>query len=166
MRYLSRPSALRPQRGSVAIEAAVTITFILIPVLAFILFFGRYFWYYTIVQKAAHDATLYFAAAQLPDIRNNSAGTLAQDIIREGLADIDSTTMSTKGVDTYCLYPTVANPGALTPRVCTLTTPPAAVKTSIFMTVKDPFLAPMTGPIIGYDGLPISAETTLPYVGR
>lgn len=166
MRQHAKRGALRREDGSVAIEAALTISLILIPLLAFMLFFGRYFWYYTVAQKAVHDATLYFAAAPLPDIRNTNAADLAQDMIDAGLVDIDDDTLSMTGADTFCMYRTVANPDVLTPRHCNATTPPAAVKAQIGMTVNDPFLSSVTGSILGYEGLFITAEATLPYVGR
>lgn len=165
MRYLSRHLACERQQGSVAIEAALSIAFILVPLLAFILLFGRYFWYYNAAQKAAHDAALYLAVAPLTDIRSNDAGNLANVIMDSGLDDMDQLTVATKGQSAFCLYPT-AYPNVLMPLSCATNARPAAVRATISITVNDPFLAPFTEPVFGYEGLPITAAATLPYAGQ
>jgi hypothetical protein len=164
MRLLSRPVKWRNQRGSVSIEAAVTITFVLIPLLSFVLLFGRYFWYYTIAQKAAHDASVYLAAAPVADITSNNAREIARKIMDDGLADIDEATRSTGGFDVFCLFPT-PYPGTVSPGFCS-DGRPAAVKAYISMKVSDPFLSPITESVMGFEALPIKAGVTLPYVGR
>lgn len=164
MKYLSRPVISRNQRGSVAIEAALTMGFILIPLLCFVLFFGRYFWYYTIAQKTAHDAALYLATAPLADTTSKQASEIAEMIINDGLGDIDQTTRSESGYATYCLFAT-PYPGVVSPSLCS-DGRPVAVKAQISMKVSDPFLSPITSSVIGYEGLPIKAGVTLPYVGR
>lgn len=167
MRYLPPPPPVfQRQTGSVSIEAAFVITFILIPLLAFVLFFGRYFWYYSLAQKAVHDATLYLASAPLADLRSNGATTLAEGIIGRGLADMDDNTLSTKGVIAACFYRIPANSPFLTLFPCSTNAVPVEVRASISMTVSDPFLAPITGPVIGYEGLSILAGATMRYVGR
>lgn len=164
MRYVSRRAISRNQKGSVAIEAALTISFILVPLLFFVLLFGRYFWYYTVAQKAAHDASLYLATAPVADITSNNAREIARTIMADSLADIDATTRSTESFDMFCLFPT-PYPGIISPNFCSAGRP-AAVKASILMTVNDPFLSPITESVVGHEGLPISAGVTLPYVGR
>lgn len=164
MKYLSRRVISRNQKGSVAIEAALTISLILVPLLFFVLLFGRYFWYYTVAQKAAHDASLYFATAPVADITSNNAREIARKIMDDGLADIDPTTRSTGGFDMFCLFPT-PYPGIVSPGFCS-DGRPAAVKAHITMTVSDPFLSPITESVVGHEGLPIKAGVTLPYVGR
>lgn len=166
MRPFSRRLGRQRQDGSVAVEAAVSIALVLVPLLAFMLFFGRFFWYYSIAQKAAHDAALYVSSAALADIRSTDAADLAQEMMTDGLDDIDMNTLSMTESETYCLYRTAANPDVLTPRPCNSTVPPAAVKTAIGMTVTDPFLSPFTESILGYEGLFITAEATVPYVGH
>jgi len=167
MRYLSPPARPRRQDGSVAVEAALIIALILVPLMAFILLFGRYFWYYTVAQKAVHDATLYMASAPLADIRSSGAPGLANHIIQSETADMDQTTRSTLGPTTECWFRFPANAPYLTPLACTTATmTPVLVRTSVSMTVVDPFLAPMTASLTGSDGLPIIAQSTMRYVGR
>jgi Flp pilus assembly protein TadG len=166
MRYLSRSVALHRQKGAVAVEAALVTTFILLPLVAFILFFGRYFWYYTAAQKAVHDATLYLASAPLVDLRSNNAGTLSEGIIVSELADIDQTALSTKTVVIVCFYRIPASATFLSVFPCGINATPVSVRASLSITVSDPFLAPFTGPIVGADGLIILAGATMRYVGR
>lgn len=166
MRNRSRPFSLQRQRGAVAIEAALVTTFILLPVLAFTLFFGRYFWYYTVAQKAVHDATLYLASAPLSDLRSNNAGTLTEEIIATELSDIDVATLSTKGVSIGCFYRIPANAQFLSLFPCNTNATPAVVRASLTVTVRDPFLAPLARLTLGADGASILAGATMRYVGR
>lgn len=164
MTFLSRPDTSGNQKGSVSIEGALTVSLILIPLLAFVLLFGRYFWYYTVVQKAAHDAALYLASAPVADITSNNAREIAKTIMDEGLADIDQATKSTGAADMFCLFPT-PYPATVSPGFCS-DGRPAAVKAHISLKVSDPFLAPLTEAVMGYDAFPLKAGVTLPYVGR
>lgn len=166
MTHLSRPIAWQRQRGSVAVEAALIITFILLPLFAFTLFFGRYFWYYTVAQKAVHDATLYLASAPLADLRSNNAAALSEDIIGSGLSDMDQTTLATKGLSIGCFYRIPANAQFLSLFPCSTNATPVVVRASLSMTVTDPLLSPFTGPIAGYEGISILAGATMRYVGR
>lgn len=166
MTYLSRPIAWQRQRGAVAVEAAVITSFILLPLFAFILFFGKYFWYYTVAQKAVHDATLYIASAPLADLRSNNAAALSEEIIDSGLSDMDQTTLGTKGVSIGCFYRVPANAAFLSLFPCSRNATPVVVRASLSMTVTDPFLSPITRPIVGNDGIEILAGATMRYVGR
>lgn len=166
MRYLVRPVAWQRQKGSVAVEAAVITTFILLPLFAFILFFGKYFWYYTVAQKAVHDATLYLASAPLADLRSNNAAALSEEIIGSGLSDMDQTTLATKGVSIGCFYRIPANAQFLSLFPCSTNATPVVVRTSLSMTVTDPLLTPITGAIAGYNGIDLLAGATMRYVGR
>ena len=166
MRYLSRPFSWQGQNGSVAVEAALVISLILVPLIAFILLFGRYFWYYTMAQKAVHDATLFMASASLADIRSNAAKGLAENIINWELADMDDSTLATVGPTSECWYRFPANAPYLTPLSCASTMVPVLVRTSVLMTVSDPFLPKLTESLLGGEGLPIVAQSTVRYVGR
>jgi hypothetical protein len=74
------------ERGSVAIEAALVLPFLLL-FLAVPLFFARVFWYYSVAQKAAHDAARFLASASQvemqtlgPDDADAPVATLARAI--------------------------------------------------------------------------------------
>ncbi len=143
MRSRSRSAALHRQSGSVAVEAALVTTFILLPLFAFILFFGRYFWYYTAAQKAVHDATLYLASAPLVDVRSNNAAAFTEGIIESGLSDIDQATRSTKSLLIVCFYRIPANSRLPVSFPLRLNSTPVQVRAGLSITVSDPFLAPL-----------------------
>lgn len=166
MRNPSHRIRSKRQRGSVAVEASLIITLILIPLLAFILLFGRYFWYYTVAQKAVHDATLYLASAPLADIRSNAASGLARRIIESETADLDTSTASTLAFTTECWFRIPANSANVAPFPCATNAVLAVVRVSVSMTVTDPFLSPFTQPTVGSDGFSIIAAAGMRYAGR
>lgn len=137
MRFSFRRPMRRSQDGSVAVEAAVCIALILVPLLFFIFAFGRFFWHYTVVQKALHDATLYMAKAPLDEVRSGAAAQVAAYIVTRETADLDSTTQIDPVLQ--CGYRANANSFYLGFRSCDQGGTPFAVQTNAFMTVPDPF---------------------------
>ena len=166
MKNICRRAASKRQRGSAAVEAAVIIPLILIPLLAFVLLLGRYFWYYTVAQKAVHDAVLSLATASPADIRSNAASGLALEIIRGDTADLDGTTASTLGFTTECWFRVPANSPFVSSFPCSTNASLAMVRTNLSMTVTDPFLSGITDPILGRGGMTIMTGVTMRYVGR
>ena len=172
MRISSRRVAGKRQRGSAAVEAALIIPLILVPLFAFILLFGRYFWYYTVAQKTAHDAALYLASAPLADIRSNNASDLAKRIIEWETADLDPVTLSNPP-SIECRFRV---PAHLPPPKSSIQTFPcsstnnnaklAFVRVSLYMPVSDPFLSPLTAAAVGSNGLSILAAAEMGYVAR
>jgi hypothetical protein len=154
------------ERGAVAVEAAACIGFILIPVLACVMFLGRYFWYYTVAQKAAHDAAVYMASSPLSEIKSNKgAAGLASDIIGWETGDLDSDTSATVGTTVMCGYKLGFSTDVQW-FSCSSTLTPIAVRTGVIMNVTDPFLSPVTNAIFGSDGIPVVAGVSMTYVGH
>lgn len=58
----------RHECGSAAVECAVVLP-LLFAVLAGALFFGRFFWHYTVAQKAAQDAAEFLATASPTELQ-------------------------------------------------------------------------------------------------
>jgi Flp pilus assembly protein TadG len=156
--------AAKLQRGAAAVEAAIVIALVLLPVLGCTLYLGRFMWYYTVAQKAVHDASLYMAGAPLNEIKGIAAATLAASIITEETADLDTST------ETYptanCGYKLSPNSTNINFVNCNPTKVPVAVQAAIAMTVTDPFLSGITTPILGGTGLTIFVDSTMTYVGR
>ena len=119
---------LRPasESGSVSVEAAIVIALILLPLLAATLFLGRYFWYYKVAQKAAHDAALYMASAPLSEVKGTGAIGLATYIMDRELSDVDPTTTAQSSV--VCGYRVPANSSNILWIGCTSTSTPARVQ--------------------------------------
>lgn len=125
------------QEGSVAVEAAVCIAFILVPLLFFVFFFGKFFWHYTVAQKALHDAALYMAKAPLDEIRSGAAAELSNFIIQRETADLDSGTRLEPV--SQCGYRVNTISFSMGFRMCEREPVPFAVQTIAFMTVPNPF---------------------------
>jgi hypothetical protein len=87
MKNICRHIALKGQRGSAAAQAALIIPLILVPLLAFVLLLGRYFWYFTVAQKAVHDTVLALATSSPADVRSNAASGLVRTILSMKVTD-------------------------------------------------------------------------------
>jgi len=163
----SRRPRWQRQDGSVAVEAALTIALILVPMLTFMLLFGRYYWYYSAAQKAVHDATLAISNLPLADIRNGRAEELAMRIVNWETEDFDATSRSTRIPTVDCWYRFPANAVVLSRFGCaTASLTPVMVRTSLTMTVHDPFLSPLLASEGKSGEIMIIAEMTMRYVER
>lgn len=137
MKLSFRSPARRSQEGSVAVEAAVCIALILVPLLFFIFSFGRFFWHYTVVQKAVHDATLYMAKAPLNEVRSGAVTGMAGYIMEREIADLDSGTRVVPW--SQCGFRVNASSFYMVFGSCNQGGVPFAVQTNAFMTIPDPF---------------------------
>jgi Flp pilus assembly protein TadG len=138
MKPYFRAHTRQSQEGSVAVEAAVCIAFILVPLLIFTFAFGRLFWHYTVVQKAVHDASLYMAKAPMDEVRSGAATSVANFIIAQEIADLDS---GTKVVPVaQCAYRANQNTAYMTTHTsCIFPSVPFGVQALALMTIANPF---------------------------
>lgn len=148
----------RRQRGVAAVEFALLAT-VLVFLMAFPIFLGRYFWHYTVVHKAAHDGARYLSTISEAEMREPdlalAADAIAKGIVKEELADLRPGTYAPK-VSVICGTATLCHGvegGALPPTVT------VTVEVSMFDTV---FRVVPTGT----RGLPIKAVVEVPYAGR
>lgn len=165
MKTCFRHTARRFQRGVVAVEAAVIITLVLLPLLASCLFLGRYFWYYTVAQKAAHDAALYMSHAPLIEIKapGTPAVVLANYIISAETADMDPSTATYPTA--ICEYKTNANASPIWMN-CNGIYTPLRIRAGVAMSVSDPFFTAITWAFTNGEPIPISTDATMNYNGR
>jgi hypothetical protein len=99
--------------------------------------FGKFFWHYTVAQKAVHDAALYLAKAPVEEVEGGAAAGLANYIVTRETADLDS---GTKLIfSSQCAYRRSDDSVAMGLGPCTAEVPPFGVQTMIIMTVPDPF---------------------------
>ncbi|OON60726.1 hypothetical protein B0920_17345 [Massilia sp. KIM] len=148
-----------PQEGAVAVEAAVCITFVLLPLFVLVFVFGNFFWYYTAVQKSVHDAALYMSAAPLAEIKNKAAEELARDIQFHETADFRLGATLESSIE--CGYP-IGNSSFVLYARCNTTNTPVAVQAMTSMTVPQPFFFDF----MGNESINIIVFSQMPYVGR
>jgi Flp pilus assembly protein TadG len=153
--------------GSVAVEFAAVLGTILIPLLAAALFFGRFFWHYTVAEKAAHDAARFLASASPTEMKVQCVST------RDACIVSAAQNLAYTEIDEL-------NPGSALPQVtvycddqrCPVNRGSAVPKTvavDILMTVEDPFLTAVTSfftPDKGSIAIPINATARSYYVGN
>ena len=81
----------RQQRGVAAVEFAILLP-LLVLVLTSFMFFARFFWHYTVAQKAAYDAARYLSTIATEEMRNvvlaRAAAGIASNIVQAEIAEL------------------------------------------------------------------------------
>jgi len=158
MKRFFRTESLKAQRGVAAVEMAIVLP-IFILLLAAPLFFARYFWHYTAAQKAAHDAARYLSTVSQVEMRTPDAGgvpaaaRLAEQIALIETAELDPGRLA-PFVDVYC--------GSTR---CNGLTLPTQVRVFVQMRVQDTIFDLFTYMFTGEDGILLTADVTMRYVG-
>jgi hypothetical protein len=155
------------ERGSVAVEFALLFVLVLVPLLAGALFFGRFFWHYTVAEKAAHDAARFLATASPTELKtvgpSGEAAILgaAKALAQAEISELNPSPTYPPLVYVYC------DAGPCLP----FPTAPLPQKVSVYVTmsVQDPFLSGLTALFSG-DGndlaIQIDATGNSYYVGN
>lgn len=85
LRFLPR------QRGAAAVEFAILLP-VLVLVLTFFIFFARFFWHYTVAQKAAYDGARYISTISEQEMRDGvlapAAAAIAAEIVRAEIEEL------------------------------------------------------------------------------
>lgn len=150
--------ARKGERGVVAIEAALLMS-ILVVLIACPLFLGRVLWHYTALQKAAQDGARFLSTATPSEMMTlgskDEAGVaaLARDIVRAETAELNPAE-NKRIIDVQCDLATCGD------------SIPANVRVRVTMRMKDPALYAFTSLLAGDQGLKITADVTMRYVGR
>ncbi|BDT59551.1 hypothetical protein MasN3_30450 [Massilia varians] len=149
----------RTEQGSVAIEAAIILP-ILILFLAVPIFLARIFWYYSVVEKAAHDSARFLSQASKVEIFGPGNGGKPGVVgLVEGIIDAELEEIK-PGVE--MLPPTILCGGY----TCGGESAPADVRVAVRILVRDEMFAPVTNSIFGEDGLRLTADVTMRYAGN
>jgi hypothetical protein len=164
------PQTTHKESGSVAVEFAILLITVLIPLLAGALFFGRFYWHYTVAEKAAQDAARFVATASPTELkvqctilfyRDPCVVMAAMDLASTELRELNPGGADLPSVDIRC-----DNIKCLTNRGTGL---PKSVSVRIDMTVDDPFLTGLASLFMGSDTpvtIPIVATARSHYVGN
>jgi hypothetical protein len=156
---IRRPS----QQGSVAVEMAVILPVLLL-ILALPLFFARVFWYYSVAEKAAHDAARFLSATTQLEMKTQgssdggdaSVAVVAKSIAGAEIAEIKPV-LEYWTIGVYCNGDDVCG-GTI----------PQTVRVKVRMTVRDGIFDTFSSQFYNEDagGLPLSADVTMRYVGN
>jgi len=147
----SGPRASR-QRGIAAVELALILPVLLI-LLVFPLFFGRLFWHYSVMDRAAQDAARYLATIPPSEIRN-PARAPALTAVAKSIADAELAELA-PGPDG--IFVTIGCDAVQ----CVGFAVPTTVNVAIQVQLTDIFFSNMTSLTI-----PLMVNVTYPYVGR
>lgn len=149
----------RGERGSVAVEFAIVLVTILLPLLAGALFFGRFFWHYSVAEKAAQNAARFLASASPTELKiPSSTGEAmivgaAKALAQAEIAELNPSPTYPPLVYVFC------DGGPCLP----FTTAPLPTKVSVYVTMSldDPFFTGLSTFFAGDSGIgPIQIDAT------
>lgn len=147
------------EQGSVTIEMAFSLT-ILTLFLAVPLFLAQVFWYYSVAQKAAHDAARFLSTASRLEMATLGAGdsdapvaVLARQIV---LAETDEIrpVLDSRSITVLC---DLAQCGYSVPQT---------VRVQVRMRVSDKILSGITDEFTNGQGIDLTADSTMNYAGN
>jgi hypothetical protein len=156
----AQPKLLRhAEKGSAAVEMAIVLpVFILLLVVPF--FFARVFWFYSVGQKAAHDAARFLSTATQAEMRTPGGGfseakvaAIARWIAQEELSEI---LPYTEGI----LIEVQCNSGA-----CGLSVP-QTVHVGVQIGLRDTVLGTLTESYLQSTDMVLNGNVTMRYVGN
>jgi hypothetical protein len=154
----------RRSRGGVAVEFAILLVTVLPPLLAGVLFFGRYFWHYTVAEKAARDTARFVAAASPAELKTTGPG--ATPPIVAAAKSIGDAEVAELNPGTYPAAVAVLCDGL----PCFAHRPvPQSVTVWVSMSMEDPFLSAFSKAFSGSGDaltIPLDAAVTMSYVGN
>lgn len=164
MKISLRKLNCRRQKGAAAVELAIVLP-ILIILMTVPIFFGRYFWHYTVAHKAATDAARYLSTVSVREMRSSAlsvtAANIARGIAAEEIADLSP------GGDVPKIHIVCGGSGnAVADRPCDGYSS-AAMPETVTVTVSMDFFDNLFGVVdTGFYGWLIQAEAKVRYVGR
>ena len=147
----------RPYRragGAVAVEMALVLP-LLILVLTTLVFFARFFWYYSVIQKAAHDSARFLSTATQIEMRTTGAPIA---VVAKSIAEAETAVLvpavTAMAIDVQCNFST-----------CGFAVP-STVRVVIQMRMRDSIFGRLTSAFYGEDGLLLVADVTMRYAGN
>ena len=156
----------KEERGSVAVEFAIVLVVILLPLFVGALFLGRFFWHYSIAEKAAQNAARFLASASPTELKvPGPSGEAAIVGAVKALAQADIAELSPSPTYPPLVYVFCDGGPCLPFRTAPL---PQTVSVYVTMSVESPFLSGISS-LFGDGVLPpiqIDATGNTHYVGN
>lgn len=169
MKNLSYMFRKRAENGSVAVEMAIILPIFLL-LLTSLLFFARVFWYYSVAQKAAHDAARFLSTAPQADMRtigtgaNEPASAAVARWIVNTEVEVMRPVMNPLRIYVQCGIP--ATTGAYINYEDCGDGVPQTVRVFVTMRMRDNMFPDFTWDYFGEDGLRMTADVTMRYAGN
>jgi hypothetical protein len=159
----------RAQGGSILVEFAIIVP-ILIVCLTVPLFLARIFWYYSVAQKATHDAARFLSTATQAEMRTlgSGGGEASAAALARWIAYTESEVL--QGVTTplwiyvECGVPTGSS-GFISYGNCGFVVP-QTVRVHMEMGINDDIFPEYTFRFFGENGLRLTADVTMRYAGN
>lgn len=155
MKCTAKPLGQRMQRGIVAVEMAFILLFVLV-LLPYPLFFGRAFWHYAVLQKAAHDAARYMSTIPVLDMKNPGKASQAVAVVQSMVSAATAGLGEPAATWVMC----GATPCGVLPVL------PDQVRIGVGVVLQDPIFPAITRPLIGDEGLLLQANVTMRYANN
>lgn len=149
---------IQRQRGVAAVEFAVILP-VLIILLTFPIFFGRVFMNYSVLQKSAHDAAIYFATIPISEMESVNVSRAAEEVAAS-IANSGTEEISARS----------GSGGSPVIRVLCDDGPcgtgrPTAITVHIRMRLYDDLFNDFTWIAVGSHGILLESRVVVPYVG-
>lgn len=154
MKILNRARTTGRERGVAAVEMAIVLP-VFVVLLAFPIFVGRVLMNFTMADKAAHDAARVFSMAPPTDVRSLSRVNHWVNLAK-AVADAELEELHLE--DGYPVYTPLC--GTF---ICDGLSTPSTFRFAIRYPIFDEVFGETTG---GAEGLAITADATMPYVGE
>ena len=147
----------RDQRGIAALEFAVILP-VLVGIMAALFLFGRFCWHYTVAQKAAHDAALYLSSVPLIDMKSRTRAEAAMSLARTiALAETSELSPGPSGMTVMISCDSWPCDGVVVP---------TTIRVGIRMRVVDGIFNAFTDDYAGEEGMLLTADVSMLYVGN
>lgn len=148
---------LNGQRGAAAVELALVLPFLIL-LLMFTTFYARYFWHYTVAQKAAFDSARYLSTISEQEMREPALAVAARDVAN----DIALTEIAELNPHGTVKPDVIIQCGGVPCGGVRALALPRTVTVIVTMDMYDDFF----GLDLGRYGLPINVVTEVRYVGN
>jgi Flp pilus assembly protein TadG len=161
MKTLSTGWSRHREQGSVAVEAALVLPILLL-FLAVPLFFARVFWYYSVAEKAAHDAARFLSTATQVEMKTQTGGGGDAPLANVARSIADAEIEEIKpALDAW----SIAVQCDLSP--CGIAVP-QTVRVQVRLRISDNIFAPITDPYykVAGEGLLLTSDLTMRYAGN